>query len=240
VGVNHFDLARSYGYGEAEALVGRELRSVRDEVVLVTKFGIRASAAAVWLRPLKPLFRALRGRKHPGGCEPEPSGALPAKPAGWSGRLFHERLPMTAATMRASLERSLRVLHTDRVEYFLMHEPAELSHFDELAAAAEELKRTGKIRAWGLACLQAALPAPEIPAGLDLWQTDAPPSPVQFAELRHQAGGKGLVLFSPLRGILATDRRDRLLRLWQEFPAAVVLCSMFTPAHIRQNAALIP
>src|SRR5690348_1908156 len=59
-GITHFDIARSYGYGEAEALLGEALKGARrDRVVIATKLGLAPPRAASWLRPLKPLARAL-------------------------------------------------------------------------------------------------------------------------------------------------------------------------------------
>ena len=59
-GINHFDIARSYGYGEAEAFLGKFFKGRRDEVVIASKFGIRATWKAGLLRPLKPAVRTLR------------------------------------------------------------------------------------------------------------------------------------------------------------------------------------
>ena len=56
-GINHFDIAPSYGYGEAEKFVGRKLSSQRDKYIIATKFGIEATRYAKILRPLKPLIR---------------------------------------------------------------------------------------------------------------------------------------------------------------------------------------
>ena len=40
VGVRHFDVARYYGYGESEGLLGRFLKSRRAQVTIATKVGI--------------------------------------------------------------------------------------------------------------------------------------------------------------------------------------------------------
>ncbi len=39
-GIIFYDTARSYGYGESEALLGEFFRGRRDQVLLSTKFGI--------------------------------------------------------------------------------------------------------------------------------------------------------------------------------------------------------
>ncbi len=56
-GVTHFDVARLYGYGEAEAVLGEALRGRRDRVVIASKFGLVPTRAASALRGLKPLVQ---------------------------------------------------------------------------------------------------------------------------------------------------------------------------------------
>ena len=58
-GVTHFDVARSYGYGEAEALVGEALRGKRDKIVIASKFGLNPPRSAGALRALKPIAQQL-------------------------------------------------------------------------------------------------------------------------------------------------------------------------------------
>src|ERR1700749_4540466 len=58
-GITHFDVARLYGYGEAEALVGEALAGKRDKVVIASKFGLTAPRAAGALRALKPIAQKL-------------------------------------------------------------------------------------------------------------------------------------------------------------------------------------
>lgn len=49
-----------------------------------------------------------------------------------------------------SVEQSLKHLHTDYLDLLLLHRPSPLMQPDEIAAAAEKLKRDGKIRALGV------------------------------------------------------------------------------------------
>jgi aryl-alcohol dehydrogenase-like predicted oxidoreductase len=54
-GINYFDAARSYGFGEAEHVLGCFAKGRRDRIVLATKFGIAATARPPWFhRMLKP------------------------------------------------------------------------------------------------------------------------------------------------------------------------------------------
>jgi hypothetical protein len=72
---------------------------------------------------------------------------------------------------------------------------------------------------------------------LDLWQTSVPLSSADYERLRDSCESRGMVLFSPLRGAAPDNRAARMRQLWQDFPNAVILCSMFNQAHIRSNAA---
>ena len=236
-GITHFDLARSYGFGQAEAFVGREIGSERGRLVLVTKFGICATWAAALLRPFKPLVRSLR-RKARSSLENRAVAGVTPMTNGRLGNWLHRRLPMNAAAMRISLEESLRALRTDRVEILLLHEPEEISRGSELAACAEALKQEGKIRAWGLASAYDKPPSHELEERLDIWQTSVPSGPADFRSMQERQGNKPCILFSPLRGVPSVERGARLSQVWRSFPRAVVLCSMYDPAHIRSNAAL--
>lgn len=234
-GVNHFDLARSYGYGEAEKFVGRFLQSHRDEVVIASKFGIRATWKADLLRPLKPVIRALKAKRNHAGKKTSAPPVVAAK----RSDPFHERVALTPVEMRQSLERSLRALGTDHLDLFFVHEPpGEITAIEELAATAEALKTEGKIRAWGLAFDWSAesLLRPVFPK-FDLLQFNGSPGADHYDEARHDRAAAPNVLFSPLRQSPAAQAPGVLRQLWSDFPASVVLCSMFGPEHIRENAA---
>ena len=60
-GITFYDTARSYGYGECEALLGEFLRGKRDRVLVSTKFGIVPAKQNLLKRIAKPVIRgALR------------------------------------------------------------------------------------------------------------------------------------------------------------------------------------
>jgi predicted oxidoreductase len=56
----------------------------------------------------------------------------------------------TGARLRESLETSLRLLGTDRVDLFLVHRPDWLTRADDTAGGLDELVSAGKIRAAGV------------------------------------------------------------------------------------------
>lgn len=238
-GINHFDLARSYGYGEAERFVGKVIKNRRSEVVLVSKFGITANWKAHALKPAKPLLRFVLG-KIKGNPPGKPVQAINTGAA--VADRFHDRLPINGTTMRSSLEKSLKVLGTDYLDYFFVHEPLEsIIDIDELYATAQLLKKEGKIRAWGLAFMRSQQHLHEAYLDkFDVLQFDNSPGAPAYDEVVTDRGNKSNVIFSPLRGGNATMKpAEKLNQLFDDFPRSVVLCSMFNVHHLKENAALL-
>jgi predicted oxidoreductase len=56
----------------------------------------------------------------------------------------------SAAHLIASTEQSLRDLGTDHLDALLIHRPDPLSDWDEIASAFEQLRKAGKVRAFGV------------------------------------------------------------------------------------------
>src|SRR5579862_849047 len=139
-GVRHFDVARYYGYGESEGVLGRFLKGRRAEVIITTKFGIDPPRRTNALRLAMQLGRRLVN------LVPAARGALRSRAQGMvrSGAFG-------ASEARASLETSLRELGVDTIDFYLLHDyvvsevpPDELLEF--LAGAVS----SGKIRYFGL------------------------------------------------------------------------------------------
>ncbi len=161
-GVIFYDTARSYGYGDSEALLGEFLRGRRDQVFLSTKFGIRPMAVSPLKRVLKPTARALL-RFAPGVRRTIQGQLASMSSAGH----------FSVAALHQSLDESLRALRTDSVDFLLLHEPpASILEQDDLFAALGNLVTSGKIRRFGIASqpevIEAALAA-RVP-GLDTVQ----------------------------------------------------------------------
>jgi aryl-alcohol dehydrogenase-like predicted oxidoreductase len=140
-GITHFDTAPIYGFGESERALGRFLRGQRARVTLTTKFGLRPSRLAAQLAPLQraartvikqfPVLRQVAARN---------TGPLYSSPC------------FSAAAIRDSLEASLRALRTDYVDFFLAHQASgESMPSQEAIGMLEDLRRAGKIRAFGVA-----------------------------------------------------------------------------------------
>ncbi len=235
-GINHFDLARSYGYGEAEKFVGRILKGRRNNVVIASKFGITANWKASVFKPLKPLIRMMRPVK-----KAEPSSQEKNGNSNRLSNLLHDTLHIDAKTMKRSLEMSLKAIGTDRLDYFFIHEPKHtIIEIDEVLELSEQLKKEGKIRAFGIAYLrsQESLHSAYLDK-FDILQFDNSPGAYSYQSVIEKRGHLPNILFSPLSGgDKNLQASDKLLTLHKDFPKSVILCSMFNKKHINQNANL--
>ena len=140
-GIRHFDVARMYGLGAAEAELGRFARGRRDELTIATKFGIEASTAS-WMARLQGPARRLLDRY------PALRRAVKRRDAA-----FHHPGRYDVATARESLDRSLAELGTDYVDILFIHDPPDADGvpISELREFLEGARQAGKIRAWGVA-----------------------------------------------------------------------------------------
>lgn len=152
-GITFFDTARSYGYGESEALLGEFLQGRRDSAVISTKFGIFPARSSLLMRSLKPMARKLIQ------LAPAARKAMQHQLAAQSsGGHF------SVAALHESLETSLRALHTDYIDLLFLHEPpASVLQHEDLFAALAQLVTAGKVRRFGIAStpkvIEAALAA---------------------------------------------------------------------------------
>ncbi len=141
-GIRHFDVARMYGLGAAERELGRFARGRREEIVIATKFGIEPAGPVGRLARLQAPARGVIVRS------PALRAALKRRT-----QVFHQPHRYDPTTLSTSLETSLRELGTEYVDILFIHDPAPDDALDmaELGEALEQLRRAGRIRAWGLA-----------------------------------------------------------------------------------------
>ena len=139
-GVRLFDTARSYGYGESEALLGGFLKGRRDQAVVVTKFGILPARQSPLKNAAKSLARAV--------LAVAPSArALIRK--GASGEFTANQF--TIPVLRQSVEESLARLGTDRIDVLFLHAaPAGVLDQSDLLEEMGKLVQQGKVRVAGL------------------------------------------------------------------------------------------
>jgi aryl-alcohol dehydrogenase-like predicted oxidoreductase len=257
-GVRLFDTARSYGYGEAEGLLGEFLRGRREQAIIVSKFGIVPSRLPRWKSVARPLVRAMLQ-------------AVPAARAAVRGRVGTPEHRFDVQTLRASLETSLRELRTESVDVLLAHEaPRSLMAQNDLMAELEAVVREGKARRVGVSAgpQDASLFLSQAPAFLSVVQfagnlLDPGPEPCaappRLRMVNHPFGGvtRGRAVLhalavmgedpwvaSGLREKLRGDLRERLAEatfasLRETARADVIVPSMLHPEHVRANVAAI-
>jgi aryl-alcohol dehydrogenase-like predicted oxidoreductase len=238
LGVNHFDLARSYGYGEAEKFVGKLLMPNRKNVVISSKFGIKANFKAKLFRPLKPLARDIIDikKKYLGKLNDEKLNKTNK-----ISNIFHNRIELNPKEMILSLDESLKSLGTDYLDYYFIHEPIDkILNIEELLETGIKLKKEGKIRAFGIAFMQSETEAhSEYLNKFDILQYNNSPGIDGYNELVTNRGGVSNIFFSPINGgDIKLSVEEKLLKLNQDFPKSVILCSMFNKKHIQNNVSI--
>jgi aryl-alcohol dehydrogenase-like predicted oxidoreductase len=258
-GVTLFDTARSYGYGEAEGLLGEFLQGKRERATIVTKFGILPGRPVAWKRLAKPLVRA--------GLSvlPQARGLVRHRIAGEMSAGHFD-----VSTLRTSLEESLRELRTDYVDGLLMHlPPASAFQQQDLMAEMESVAREGKARRVGVS-MDAVATLREMPDFLTVVQFPYPVLSLNgmswdvggeslFTMANHPFGGAALAqqaaqritqmaadesVAPALRERLQGDSRERLAEIvfrgvLADTGAQVLVTSMLQPGNLRANLAAI-
>jgi D-threo-aldose 1-dehydrogenase len=236
-GITHFDVARLYGYGEAESLVGEALKGHREKVVIASKFGLSAPRAAGALRALKPIAQKLAATL-PGarGMLRSFVGAAAQAPGRFS-----------VAAAQAALNQSLAALQTDYLDIWFLHDCAPDDLTSELKDFLEAQVVSGKIRAYGVASDIATVAAMHATNG-DALIYQFPNSLADRNAERLPAGKRRFICHSPFargaRGAtqLASDADAYPMLLAHALAApnvAVVLCSMLDEAHLRANLTAV-
>jgi aryl-alcohol dehydrogenase-like predicted oxidoreductase len=258
-GITLFDTARSYGYGEAEGLLGEFLQGKRGQATVVTKFGILPANPVAWKRLAKPVVRAaLR-------LLPQARGLVRRGAAGEMSAGHFD-----IATLRASLNESLRQLRTDYMDVLLMHlPPVSVFQQQDLMAELERVVREGKARRIGVSTDN--IPTlHEMPGFLTVAQFPYPVLSLNgiswkagneglFTMVNHPFGGAGLAqqaaekiaqlatdgsVGPALREKLQGDSRERLAEIvfggaLADTRAQAVVTSMLQPPNLRANLAAI-
>jgi aryl-alcohol dehydrogenase-like predicted oxidoreductase len=218
-GITFYDTARSYGYGESEALLGEFLRTRRDQAIISTKFGILPARQQLWKRAAKPVARALLS------LAPSSRNMLRKQVAGqFTPNQF------TVGVLEQSIHESLRKLKTDYVDFLFMHDaPASVLHQDELLAKLDQLVASGKVRVAGISA------APEV-IGLVLREHPKALRALQFpcnvfdlstADVAAAAKGSGLAAVAnhPFGGVTRVEQSRAILKN--------IASSSSTPAELR-------
>jgi hypothetical protein len=225
LGFTHFDTAPAYGDGISETELGEFIRGQRERFVIVTKYGIPPDPfGEAWPSLSRPL-RAFRAIARKAGLRPTP---LP---------------PLTPTGLRASAERSLRRLGTDRIDILFLHEPHKdrIPSLDAIVDELHKLQRSGVVRAFGLAggwsgisSLLSAAPA----LGMVVQTAESEWLPETAPDIAYGAIAAGPQrYFSPT--IAVAEAVQRLCEALERRQSGVVLVSTTKLEHLYQLADAI-
>ncbi len=255
-GIRHFDVARLYGQGVAEEILGEFLAGKRAEVTITSKFGLEPAPVVARVPFLPTVKRLLK--------------LIPAI----DRRVRRTVSSMTAAgsfdveSARRSLETSLRMLRTDYLDCWLLHEAdADEANRPELVEFLLERQRAGQVRAFGLGSAFQRLggDCSRFPGCFQVFQFE---NSVLGRERRRLGGvlGRALITHSALapmpralehlgrspgavsrfngeHGFDLRSPRDvaALMLAWavRDNPEGVVLFGSGSPHHVRENVALL-
>jgi D-threo-aldose 1-dehydrogenase len=258
-GIRHFDVAPSYGYGEAESCLGEFLHQHPGQATVTTKYGIaspaRQSLVGLARGLVKPLVRMLPGAKR-----------TLAQAAAKVTRSA-ERPQFVKAPAGESLNRSLTALKTDHIDLWLLHE-VQANDLDgegggSLIEFLDSMVVSGKIGGFGIASGGEKVPAlvAEHPAFCAIRQyewsvLDPLPSDDGSFRLHHRAltdnfrAIHSALLANPQRADHWSEQvgidlrpREKLAELMLAAamvlnPASVILFSSKDATHILNNARL--
>jgi D-threo-aldose 1-dehydrogenase len=149
-GIRHFDVAPMYGLGLAEAELASFLKRRRSDVTVTTKFGIEPTLLSHGVARVQSPVRALLAKRPSVGDGLKVAGQGPR--SGSLGHLLYRAPGYSRQSAKRALERSLRVLDTDHIDIFLLHDPIEnvVSESPGLVDYLNEQRDVGRIRAWGV------------------------------------------------------------------------------------------
>ena len=203
-GIRFFDTARSYGYGESEALLGQFLRGRREQAVIATKFGMLAAPQSTWKRYAKSAARMV--------LKLAPSSHRLLQ-RGAASQFSHNQF--TLAVLQQSIEESLTKLGTDRVDMLFLHAaPASVLEQDDLLEAMARLVEAGKVRVAGLSANPDVV---EIALKRDISQLQAMQFPCNVFEISATVGfsargGRALVANHPFGGVARVQQCREVLQ----------------------------
>jgi aryl-alcohol dehydrogenase-like predicted oxidoreductase len=233
-GIRHFDTARSYGWGEAERVVGTFLRGhAREDIRLVTKCGIVPVRRSTMLRAAKTVGR-LALSLAPG------LRARGQRIAGSTG--FRPSYTADPEALAASLRTSLGELGVSYVDVLLLHNFSPgMARLEEVAAWFAELKRSGVIRQHGFSVEGNLNEGLSFLARQDLLADAVIQAPMSEAmlDLAKEWRDVPIIAHSPFEFLRRQSRiaslSDLLLAVGETCRCQALVCSMFSPDHLAAN-----
>lgn len=248
LGITHFDVARSYGFGRAEQVVGEFIKGKRNRVTITSKFGVVPPTLSLKTKTMIPAGRvALK-------VFPQLRKKLKRK----SCQLLSERR-YDVSYAEQCLNQSLSELSTDYIDIYLIHEPntSILENMDEITSFLERNIIAGKIRRWGFAF---GTPKDYTWAkkyiNSDIIQYEANIETLPLCRPILKSNQQKIVTRPFIGGLTDTSELKKFNTVLQEINASTadlslclarhiagqsgsVLCSMYSSEHIRKNVYCI-
>ena len=237
-GIRHFDTARSYGWGEAEGVLGTFPRGhAREEIRLVTKCGIMPVPRSPILGAAKALGRVALS------LAPGLRTKL-RQVAG--GESFRPTYTADVGMLAKSLQTSLGKLGVSYVDALLLHNfmPGMVG-FDEVVAWFVDLKRSGVIRRYGFSVEGDLAEGLSFLAQKGLVEAALVQTPVSDPLLNFPKEWRAvsIIAHSPFEFLRTHPEvasfTDLLQRLGGVGRCETVVCSMFDPAHLASNVTAL-
>lgn len=125
--VTIIDTSDTYGSGDAERMIGKSIRNIREDFFIMTKAGFPYMALPEFFSPLNQVGKKLMQK-----C--------------------HVKKKYSKKYLLASLRSSLKRLQTDHVDAFVLHEPIanELLLYDDCWEALIQIKKSGMAKYIGI------------------------------------------------------------------------------------------
>ncbi len=214
LGIDTIDTAPVYGLGLSEEIIGRAVAGRRDQVTILTKFGLN------WDSDEGELFFET----------PDPAG-----------RMVSIRRLATPRRVIEECEACLRRLRTDYIDLFQLHWPDPVTPVEETFEAVGRLLRDGKIRAAGVSNYSPEL-IERARQVVPLASNQPPYSMVNRAIEADvlpycRKHGIGVIAYSPLQRGLLTGK----IGLDKEFPPSDTrrIDRFFKPGNRKRALALL-
>lgn len=239
LGIRHFDTARSYGWGEAEALLGQVLRTVpREELVIVSKCGLVPPRQS----PLLRLAKAV-GRQVVAWVPAARSRVVRLA----SSRAVQPTDTYDLETLQRSFRDSLAKLDTPYLDVLLLHNfQVGKPGLDDVVAWMRGLKASGEIRDYGFSVEGALLPSLAWLADAGLLEGAVIQTPLvdTLLHLPARFAAVAFIVHSPFRYLeRAQETRpaltfaDVLHEIADAVRCRAVVTSMFSQHHREENVA---
>ncbi len=237
-GIRHFDTARSYGWGEAESLLGSFLKDKpRSSYTLVSKCGIVPVRRTRVLSFAKSIARKV--------LSAVPMVAPLVRRAA-SSSSFRPTSTYDVGQLEKSVETSLSELRVDYLDVLLLHNfSPERTGLPEVITYFDKLRERGKIRKFGFAVeghLGDGLSCLHKHGVLDRCVVQAPASRAIW-EVPGDLPEVDWIIHAPFRflqackpGLGRVDLAAFLAALGATHKCRAVVCSMFARGHIVTNA----